>query len=55
MPSRVVTAGHRVLGAEEGFKPIKVFEAAIFHRPTADPMVKELAEILMGILRAEAE
>ncbi|ORL63262.1 LysR family transcriptional regulator [Pseudomonas putida] len=54
LPSRVVTPGHRVLGAEDGFKPIKVFEAAIFHRPTVDPMVKELADILIGILRAEA-
>lgn len=42
------------MGAEEGFKPIKVFEAAIFYRPTADPMVKALADILIGILRDEA-
>ncbi|WDY59973.1 LysR substrate-binding domain-containing protein [Pseudomonas sp. PSKL.D1] len=55
LPFRVVTPEHRVLGAEQGFKPIKVFEAAIFHRPTADPMVTALAEILTGILRAEAQ
>ncbi len=54
LPSRVVTPGHRVLGSEEGFKPIKVFEAAVFYRPTADPMVKALADILIGILRDEA-
>jgi len=55
LPHRVVTPAHRILGAQEGFKPITVFEAAIFHRPTADPMVKALAEILVGILRVEAE
>ncbi|MFJ4346585.1 LysR substrate-binding domain-containing protein [Pseudomonas sp. NPDC089401] len=55
LPSRVVTPAHRVLGAAQGFKPITVFEAAIYHRPTADPLVRELAEILIGILSAEAE
>ncbi|MFJ4153356.1 LysR substrate-binding domain-containing protein [Pseudomonas sp. NPDC089752] len=55
LPHRVVTAAHRILGAEEGFKPITVFEAAIFHRPTADSMVKALAQILSDILRSEAD
>lgn len=50
LPARAVTQDHMVLGADSGLQAIDVFELAIFHRPSADPMVKELAKALVKML-----
>jgi len=41
-----------VLGEQNGLPVIDSYEIVIVHRPTADPMVKELAGVLASLLEA---
>lgn len=50
LPLRAVTAAHTVLGPAQGFQPVTVFETAIYHRATADPIVKELTAMLETVV-----
>lgn len=53
LPLRAVTPGHAVLGARQGFRPVTTFEIAIYYRPTADSMVRELGEVLVKLAERE--
>jgi len=53
VPPRAVLPGHVVLGRAQGLPVVDTFELAIFHRPTADPMVKALAKVLVGMLESK--
>jgi DNA-binding transcriptional LysR family regulator len=46
LPARAVTAEHVVLTRKSGLPPIETMDIALLHRPTADPVVKELARML---------
>ncbi|MNJ43160.1 HTH-type transcriptional regulator YofA [compost metagenome] len=52
LPPRAATREHVVLGQQNGLPEIDSYEIVIVHRPTADPMVKELAGVLAGLLEA---
>ncbi|WP_430389897.1 LysR family transcriptional regulator [Dyella sp. 20L07] len=43
LPTRAVTSDHAVLTRRHGLPPIDTMDMALLHRPTADPVVKELA------------
>ncbi|KVR01974.1 LysR family transcriptional regulator [Burkholderia ubonensis] len=53
LPARAVTAEHVALSAKQGFAPIENMDIAILHRPTADPMVRELTKTLAAMLERE--
>ncbi|WP_179402815.1 LysR family transcriptional regulator [Burkholderia guangdongensis] len=53
LPARAVTAEHRVLTTKHGFVPIESMDIAILHRPTVDPVVKELALALGELIEHE--
>lgn len=53
LPWRAVTDEHLVLGPEQGLPVIDMFELAVCHRPTADPMIKALGMELMDMLSRE--
>jgi DNA-binding transcriptional LysR family regulator len=53
LPPRAVTSAHRVLGPAQGFEPVTVFEIAIYHRATADAMVRELAGVLENVVERD--
>ena len=55
LPTRAVTSDHKVLGINDGLSPITAFEIAVFHRPTTDPVVKELADVLIQIVDEEGQ
>jgi DNA-binding transcriptional LysR family regulator len=46
LPARAVTAEHLVLTQKSGLPSIETMDIALMHRPTADPVVKELARAL---------
>lgn len=50
IPARAVTAEHVVLTRRQGLPPIETMDIALLHRPTADPVVKELAAELSRML-----
>ncbi|MNY78707.1 hypothetical protein D3C86_2190700 [compost metagenome] len=50
LPARAVTAAHVVLGPESGLPVIDSIELVLLHRPSADPEVKTLAEMLVRML-----
>ncbi|MDI6949584.1 LysR substrate-binding domain-containing protein, partial [Serratia sp. Se-RSmG] len=52
LPPRAATREHRVLGVEHGLPEVDSYEIVIVHRPTADTMVKALAEVLQQLLAA---
>ncbi|CAG8863649.1 HTH-type transcriptional regulator ArgP [Pseudomonas fluorescens] len=52
LPPRAATREHRVLASEQGLPVVDSYEIVIVHRPTADLMVKALAEVLTGLLAA---
>ena len=52
LPPRAATAEHRVLGVEQGLPEVDSYEIVVVHRPTADGMVRALAEVLMELLAA---
>ncbi|MNN36990.1 LysR substrate binding domain protein [compost metagenome] len=54
LPPRAVTADHVLLGEKDGLRRIDDFEIAIVHRPTADPVVKELVKALVAMLDRES-
>ncbi|MNF16371.1 hypothetical protein D3C80_2193580 [compost metagenome] len=54
LPPRAVTAEHVLLGEKDGLRRIDDFEIAIVHRPTADPVVKELVKALVAMLDRES-
>lgn len=53
LPPRAAGPGHRVLGAVEGLPVIDSYEIVIVHRPSADPLVKALAEVLGELLHGQ--
>jgi len=50
LPPRAATAEHRVLGVGQGLPEVDSYEIVIVHRPTADVMVKALAEVMTQLL-----
>ncbi len=50
IPARAVTAEHVVLTRRQGLPAIETMDIALLHRPTADPVVKELAAELGRML-----
>jgi len=54
LPPRAATTMHRVLGAREGLPEVDSYEIVLVHRPTADVMVKALAEVLGDLLHSAA-
>ncbi len=54
LPPRAASPEHRVLGAEQGLPEVDSYEIVIVHRPTADVMVKALAEVLTELLAVQA-
>ena len=50
LPPRAATGEHRVLGAGQGLPEVDSYEIVIVHRPTADVMVKALAEVMAQLL-----
>ena len=50
LPPRAATREHRVLGGEQGLPEVDSYEIVIVHRPTADVMVKALAEVMTQLL-----
>lgn len=50
LPPRAATGEHRVLGAGQGLPEVDSYEIVIVHRPTADVMVKALAEVMTQLL-----
>ena len=48
--ARTVTPAHVVLGAESGLPEIDSIELAILIRPSADPEVRVLADMLVEML-----
>ena len=50
LPPRAATTEHRVLGVEQGLDEVDSYEIVIVHRPTADPTVKDLAQVLKQLL-----
>ena len=50
LPPRAATGEHRVLGEGQGLPEIDSYEIVIVHRPTADIMVKALAEVMTQLL-----
>ncbi|WP_315387751.1 LysR substrate-binding domain-containing protein [uncultured Stenotrophomonas sp.] len=53
LPARAVTREHRVLTARHGLTPIDSIEIALLHRPTADPLVVDLASQFARLLDRE--
>lgn len=53
LPARAVTAEHVVLTPRSGLRAIETMDIALLHRPTADPVVKELAGALARMLARE--
>ncbi|MOA60261.1 hypothetical protein D3C78_1850920 [compost metagenome] len=47
---RAVTAGHAVVPKAVGLPSVDMFEVALLHRPAADPMIKDLAQVLSKVL-----
>ncbi len=54
LPPRAALLEHRVLGIEQGLPEVDSYEIVIVHRPTADVMVKALAEVLTELLAVQA-
>lgn len=54
LPPRAATAEHRVLGSAQGLPEVDSYEIVIVHRPTADVMVKALADVLTQLLAVNA-
>jgi len=50
LPARAVTSDHAVLTRKHGLPAIHTMDIAILHRPTADPVVKELSRELSRML-----
>ncbi|BAN47512.1 LysR family transcriptional regulator [Metapseudomonas resinovorans] len=50
LPMRAVTAGHAVVPKSVGLPSVDMFEVALLHRPAADPMIKDLAQVLSKVL-----
>lgn len=50
LPPRAVSGDHRVLGVADGLPVVDSYEIVIVHRPTAEPMVKELGAVLGRLL-----
>ncbi|PAV70866.1 hypothetical protein WR25_18950 [Diploscapter pachys] len=55
LPPRAALLEHRVLGIEQGLPEVDSYEIVIVHRPTADVMVKALAEAAVAIAVERAE
>ena len=53
LPLRAVTSDHVVFGKAEGLPSVDLFELAVCHRPTADPMIQALGAELIDMLSAE--
>jgi DNA-binding transcriptional LysR family regulator len=53
LPARAVTADHAVLTRRHGLPVIDTMDIALLHRPTADPLVKELGRELGHMLERE--
>jgi len=53
LPARAVTPEHVVLSGRQGFAPIDTMDIALIHRPTADPLVKELTAAFSAMLEKE--
>lgn len=53
LPARAVTADHAVLTPRSGWPRIDTMEIALLHRPTVDPVIKELAGDLAQMLERE--
>lgn len=53
LPPRAATDEHRVLGAAQGLPEVDSYEIVIVHRPSADGMVKALADALKQLLAGE--
>ena len=54
LPPRAATAEHRVLGTEHGLPEVDSYEIVIVHRPTAEQMVRSLAQVLTELLMVHA-
>jgi len=54
LPPRAATAEHRVLGSEHGLPEVDSYEIVIVHRPTAEQMVRSLAQVLTELLMVHA-
>ncbi|MCD0506242.1 LysR substrate-binding domain-containing protein [Bordetella petrii] len=50
LPRRAATKDHAVLNKKSGLPPVDAYEIGIFHRPAAEPLVQELAEVLLRML-----
>jgi DNA-binding transcriptional LysR family regulator len=50
LPARAVTAEHIALTPKVGLPTVETMDIALLHRPTADPVVKELAHMLARML-----
>ena len=55
LPARAVTAEHAVLTRRKGLPAVDCMDIALLHRPSADPVVKELAADLGRMIRREAK
>jgi DNA-binding transcriptional LysR family regulator len=53
LPARAVTSEHVVLTRRKGLPVIDTMDVALLHRPTADPMIVELADELRRMLERE--
>ncbi|GGO75480.1 transcriptional regulator [Marinobacterium nitratireducens] len=53
LPARAVTEEHRMLTNDSGLASVDTMEIAVIHRPTADPMVRELGQDLARMLEQE--
>jgi len=53
LPALAVTADHAVLTPKGGWPKIDTMEIALLHRPTVDPVIKELARDLAQMLERE--
>ncbi|WP_028228224.1 LysR family transcriptional regulator [Paraburkholderia ferrariae] len=51
LPARAVTPEHTVLTRKSGLPPVETMDIALLHRPTADKVVKELAQALSQMFR----
>jgi len=50
LPPRAATREHRVMGQQQGLPEVDSYEIVILHRPTADVMIKALAEVMTELL-----